>query len=112
MGYLDRAKYEAAAKKGYQGLINQFLKTNVGDGNDYALINCCKSAGLSSDRNGTANYYLSGSDTGKTSDYTEGKVLGAFILAATEYERAYPPAAAAPEDTGGECRCLRVTITE
>lgn len=113
LGYLDRAKYEAAAKKGYQGLINQFLKTSVGDGNDYALINCCKSAGLSSDRNGTANYYLSGSDTGKTSTYTEGKVLGAFILAATEYERAYPPAAAPePEPAGGECRCLRVTITE
>ena len=112
LGYLDRAKYEAAAKKGYQGLINQFLKTSVGDGNVYALINCCMSAGLSSDRNGSANYYLSGSDTGKTSDYTEGKVLGAFILAATEYERAYPPAAAAPEPAGGECRCLRVTITE
>lgn len=113
LGYLDRGKYEAAAKKGYQGLITQFLKTNVGDGNDYALINCCKSAGLSSDRNGTANYYLSGSDTGKTSDYTEGKVLGAFILAATEYERAYPPAAEPePEPAGGECRCLRVNITE
>lgn len=115
LGYLDRAKYEAAAKKGYQGLINQFLKTSVGDGNDYALINCCKSAGLSkkNSRDGSANYYLSGSDTGKTSDYTEGKVLGAFILAATEYERAYPPAAAPEsEPAGGECRCLRVTITE
>lgn len=113
LGYLDRSKYEATAKKGYKGIIEQFLQPSIGDDNDYGLINCCKSAGLSSDRNGSANYYLSGSDTGKTSDYTEGKVLGAFILAAVEYERAYPPAAASePEPSGGECRCLRVTISE
>ena len=115
LGYLNRAKYESAAKKGYAGLINQFLKTSVGDGNDYALINCCASAGLSdSDRTGTPAYYLAETgkkDTKKVTDYTEGKVLGAFILAATEYERAYPPAAE-PEPAGGECRCLRVTITE
>ncbi len=117
LGYLDRAKYEAAAKKGYAGLINQFLKTSVGDDNDYALINCCASAGLSdSDRTGTPAYYLAESgkkDTKVVTTYTEGKVLGAFILAAVEYERAYPPAAAVePEPAGGECRCLRVNINE
>lgn len=111
LGYLNRAKYEAAAKKGYEGFITQFLKPSIGDGNDYGLVNCCKSAGLSksNSRDGSANYYLSGSDTGKTSDYTEGKVLGAFILAATEYERAYPPTS---EPAGGECRCLRVSVSE
>lgn len=103
LGYLDRSKYETAAKKGYKGLIEQFLKSSIGDGNDYGLVNCCKSAGLSKSdsRDGSANYYLSGSDTGKTSDYTEGKVLGAFILAATEYERVYPPQ---------PCGCISITV--
>ena len=41
-------------------------------------------------------------------DNTEGKVLGAYLMAAVEYERAYPPEAAA----GAECRCLRVSISE
>ena len=110
LGYLSKAKYETAAKKAYKGFVEQFIKTNIGDGNDYGIINCCKSAGLSksNSRDGSANYYLSGSDTGKATDYTEGKVLGAFILAAVEYERAYPP----EETAGGECRCLRVSISE
>jgi len=111
LGYLSRAKYEIAAKKGYRGLVNQFLATSVGDGNDYALINCCASAGLSgTDRIGDAAYYLAETgkkDTKKITNYTEGKVLGAFILAAVEYERAYPPEEAA---AGDECKCLRVTF--
>lgn len=79
--------YSAVAKKGYQGLVQQFLVKDQG-GNKYALIKSCASAGLSEKRKGDANYYLSGSDTGIASP-TEGKVLGAFILAAVEYERAY-----------------------
>ena len=58
------------------------------------LVYSCKSAGLGggSVRDGSANYYLMGKDTKPTSTvgedfYTEGKVLGGFILAATEYER-------------------------
>lgn len=119
LGYLDRATYEQVAKDGYQGCVSQFLKTSVGDSNDYALINCCASAGLGGQsdsekfRTGSAAYYLLGYDVTKVTSYTEGKVLGAFILAAVEYERAYPPAAAPEsEPAGGECRCLRVTITE
>lgn len=108
LGYLDKAKYEAAAKKGYQGMVEQFLATSVGDGNDYALINCCASAGLSgTDRIGDAAYYLAETgkkDTKVVTTYTEGKVLGAFILAATEYERAYPPAAV------GACGCINITV--
>ena len=117
LGYLSKSKYETAAKKAYKGFVEQFIVENTGgedSGNAYSIIKCCASAGLSSDRDGSAKYYLaenSNKDTKVINDYTEGKVLGAFILAATEYERAYPPAAAA-EDTGGECRCLRVTITE
>lgn len=115
LGYLSKSKYEAAAKKAYKGFVEQFIVKNTGgedDGNAYSIIKCCASAGLSSDRNGSAKYYLaenSNNDTQVIDTYTEGKVLGAFILAATEYERAYPPA---PEPAGGECRCLRVNITE
>ena len=118
LGYLSKSKYESAAKKAYKGFVEQFIVENTGgedEGNAYSIIKCCASAGLSSDRDGSAKYYLaenSNNDTKVINNYTEGKVLGAFILAATEYERAYPPAAAAPEDTGGECRCLRVNITE
>ena len=117
LGYLDKATYEAKAKKAYHGFLKQFLRTSI-DGNDYGLIDCCASAGLggksgSDRRTGSAAYYLLGSDVTKVTSYTEGKVFGAFILAATEYERAYPPAAAPePEPAGGECRCLRVNITE
>ena len=108
LGYLDKATFETPAKDAYQGFINQFLQTSIGDGNDYGLINCCASAGLggqSSDskyRTGSAAYYLLGYDVTKITSYTEGKVLGAFILAATEYERAYM----APE----ECDCLKITV--
>lgn len=119
LGYLSKAKYETAAKKAYKGFVEQFIVENTGgedSGNAYSIIKCCASAGLSSDRNGSAKYYLaenSNNDTRVINDYTEGKVLGAFILAAVEYERAYPPAAAVePEPAGGECRCLRVSISE
>ena len=84
--------YTALAKKGYEGFVNQFM---VSDGRGGVhLVSCCKSAGLggSSYRDGSAEYYLMGKDTKPTSTtgddfYTEGKVLGGFILAAVEYER-------------------------
>ena len=88
LGLFD-TDYSAVAKKGYRGLIEQFLVRDQG-GNKYALIQSCASAGLSEkdNRKGDANYYLSGKDT-KIASPTEGKILGAFILAAVEYERAY-----------------------
>lgn len=88
--------YTAIAKKAYQGIIEQFM---VADGNGGVhLIACCKSAGVggSNFRDGSAEYYLMGKDTEPTvknptspSFYTEGKVFGGFILAATEYERLF-----------------------
>ena len=86
--------YTALAKKAYQGIVEQFM---VADGNGGVhLIACCKSAGVggSSFRDGSAAYYLLGSDVPKTTTsgsdfYTEGKVFGGFILAATEYERLF-----------------------
>lgn len=88
--------YTAIAKKAYQGIIEQFMVAD-GDGGVH-LIACCKSAGVggSNFRDGSAEYYLMGKDTEPTvkdptspSFYTEGKVFGGFILAATEYERLF-----------------------
>lgn len=102
--------YSAVAKKGYQGLVQQFLVRDQG-GNKYALTQSCASAGLSGNRKGDANYYLSGSDTGIASP-TEGKILGAFILAAVEYERAYMvvQTTTRPPQNTAFCNCLNLTF--
>lgn len=91
LGLLDK-KYIPLVKKGYKGFVENFMVSD-GDGGVH-LINSCRSAGLggSSYRDGSAAYYLLGSDVSmvKASEkQTEGKVLGAFILAATEYERMF-----------------------
>ena len=79
---------ESLKKSPSKSLLTNALSTSA--------IGCCKSAGLGGKtfRDGSAAYYLMGQDTEPTvadptspSFYTEGKVLGAFILAATEYER-------------------------
>ena len=93
---LFETDYTDMARRAYQGFVEHFM---VSDGNGgIHLIDCCKSAGLGGNgyRDGSAAYYLMGSDTQPTVDdptssnfYTEGKVLGGFILAATEYERRF-----------------------
>lgn len=95
LGLFD-TDYTDVAKRAYQGFVEHFM---VADGNGGVhLVGCCKSAGLggSNYRDGSAAYYLMGRDTEPTVDnpasssfYTEGKVLGGFILAATEYERRF-----------------------
>ena len=95
LGLFD-TDYTEVARRAYIGLVEHFM---VGDGNGGVhLIGCCKSAGLGgiNYRDGSAEYYLMGRDTQPTVDdpssssfYTEGKVLGGFILAATEYERRF-----------------------
>lgn len=91
LGLFD-ADYTDLAKKAYRGFVENFM---VADGmGGVHLVRCSKSAGLAgfAFRDGSANYYLMGKDTEPTSTsgsnfYTEGKVLGGFIMAATEYER-------------------------
>lgn len=87
LGYLPEDEYLPVAKKGYRGFIQEFLKQKE-DGT-YTLINSCASAGLGGmmEREGSAAYYLLGEDVTRITEYTEGKVLGAFLLAAIEYER-------------------------
>ena len=99
LGLLDKGTYEPVAKKAYEGLVNQFMVYDNTDNNTIQLVKSCTSAGLGGNdgRAGDDNYYLNGNDAKvvTSSDissnyyYTEGKVLGGFIMAATEYERAY-----------------------
>lgn len=99
LGLLDKATYEPIAKKAYEGLVNQFMVYDNKDNSTIQLVHSCTSAGLGGKdgRAGNDNYYLKGkdasvvtsSDPKSTYYYTEGKVLGGFIMAATEYERAY-----------------------
>lgn len=99
LGLLDKTTYEPVATKAYEGLVNQFMVYDNTDNNTIQLVHSCTSAGLGGkdSRKGDDNYYLTGKDAKvvTSSDptspyyYTEGKVLGGFIMAATEYERAY-----------------------
>ena len=99
LGLLDKTTYEPVAEKAYKGLVNQFMVYDNTDNSTIQLVHSCTSAGLggSNNRPGNDNYYLNGTDASvvTSSDptskyyYTEGKVLGGFIMAATEYERAY-----------------------
>ena len=88
LGYFT-SDYTTVAEKAYKGCVNQFMMyDNAGDAQ---LVHCCASAGLGGNdhRSGSRSYYISGSDVTQRNTYTEGKVLGGFILAATEYERQY-----------------------
>ena len=85
--------YKTAAKKAFEGIVNNFVSLNQDDGT-INIWSSSLSAGLGgkSYRDGSNEYYILGKDTKrvlKDENITEGKVLGGFIMAATEYERAY-----------------------
>lgn len=96
---LESSKYETMAKKAYVALVNKFMAYDKDDNNKIQILGSCCSAGLGTNsnslRDGSRSYYINGNDskavTGENTGYyyTEGKVLGGFIMAATEYERAY-----------------------
>lgn len=93
--------YKTIAKNAFEGLVNNY--TYLDANGDMQIWGSCRSAGLGGDkdtalkgaekyRDGSKEYYLLGYDVPmvKQSDcITEGKVLGGFIMAATEYERVY-----------------------
>lgn len=100
LGLID-AKYKENARKAFECLVNNY--TYLKDGS-LEIWGSCRSAGLGGGtgtdyakggkkyRDGSNEYYLLGYDVPmvkKTEELTEGKVLGGFIMAATEYERAY-----------------------
>ena len=96
---LESSKYETMAKNAYAALVNKFMAYDKDDNNKIQILGSCCSAGLGTNsnflRDGSRSYYINGNDskavTGEKTGYyyTEGKVLGGFIMAATEYERAY-----------------------
>lgn len=93
--------YKTIAKKAFEGLVNNY--TYLDNNGDMQIWGSCRSAGLGGDkdtalkgaekyRDGSKEYYLLGNDVPmvkQSEGITEGKVLGGFIMAATEYERAY-----------------------
>ena len=92
LGYISEDDYGPVARKAYAGLVNTFMAADGKEG--VHLYSSCRSAGLGtwSVRDGSKAYYLLGNDVvvvEKDEQQTEGKVLGAFILAATEYEKLY-----------------------
>ena len=96
---LESGQYENMAKKAYVALVDKFMSYDKNDNSKVQILSSCCSAGLGTNngtvRDGSRSYYISGNDskavTGQNTGYyyTEGKVLGGFIMAATEYERAY-----------------------
>lgn len=86
--------YKTIGENAFKGAVNQFMKCDTfgPTGATVQLVHNCASAGLGGDkkRSGSRDYYINGSDVGQTNTYTEGKVMGAFIMAATEYEKANP----------------------
>ena len=99
LGLLDKATYEATAKKAYEGAVALFVVYDNNDPQKVQIVKSCTSAGLggSDSRNGSRDYYITGKDAKVVTSadptssyyYTEGKALGGFVMAATEYERAY-----------------------
>ena len=81
LGLIDHLE---AGKKGYEGILKQFVKEE--ENGILTITGSCQSAGLSKDRWGNTAYYLIGKDV-PIQDNTEGKVLGAFLMAAAEYGR-------------------------
>lgn len=86
LGLLEPSQFGSVAEKAYAGLLSTFI-TPGDKGIDINWI--CRSAGLGPankpERNGTADYYLDGSDTYIVSN--EGKGIGSFIMASLEYEK-------------------------
>jgi len=81
MGYLDES-YLKSAEKGYQGILETFIRENE-DGT-ITLISTCCGAGLGGDpyRDGSFEYYIS-----EEICENDPKGTGPFIWASMEYER-------------------------
>lgn len=93
LNLLTDANYKTIGENAYKGAVAQFMKCDTyspASATTVQLVHNCASAGLggTANRSGSRDYYINGSDVGQTNDKTEGKVMGAFIMAATEYEMA------------------------
>lgn len=78
-GYLDES-YLEVANNGYQGLVETFIETE--NDNTLTITQCCVVAGLSSDRNGSFDYYIS-----EPIRENDPKAIAPFIWASMENEK-------------------------
>ncbi len=81
-GYINH-EYADVAKKGFEGLINNFIKGEVNG--TFTITNCCAVAGLGGDkvyRDGSFDYYIS-----EPIINNDPKSVGSFIFAAIEFEK-------------------------
>ncbi|MDR0892897.1 MAG: glycoside hydrolase family 88 protein [Mediterranea sp.] len=82
-GYID-AEYSTPLQKAFDGMIETFVRTE--DDGTYTITNCCAVAGLGGNadkyRDGSFDYYIS-----EPVIQNDPKSVGAFILAAIEYEK-------------------------
>jgi unsaturated rhamnogalacturonyl hydrolase len=80
MGYLDKSMLKPA-KKGYQGILKQFIKTNTD--NTISITQGCAVAGLGGKpfRSGSYDYYIS-----EPVRDNDPKAVGPFIMASLEME--------------------------
>ena len=81
LNYIDE-KYHAVAEKGYEGMLNNFIKENKNG--TISLTNVCAVAGLGGDpyRDGTYEYYI-----GEPIRDNDPKGVGPFILASLEMNK-------------------------
>lgn len=89
--------YRSVAEKAYKGVLATFVTEN--SDKTLNLNFSCRSAGLgpakSPQRDGSASYYLCGSDVTVVSN--EGKSIGPFIMASLEWEQVYGSVVTDPE---------------
>lgn len=87
LGIVDPTEYKTMAVKAYNGLLTNFISQDAAG--NLSLNRICRSAGLgpssSPGRDGSASYYLDGSDAGSIVS-NDLKGVGPFILASVEYE--------------------------
>lgn len=82
LGYIDKSYWDVV-KKGYAGILNEFITTNDRY-NTVDLNQICLTAGLGFGRDGTFDYYAN--QTSIVSN--DGKATGPFVLASLEVEQA------------------------
>ena len=78
-GYIDNS-YLNTANKGYDAIINQLIRVNADSTID--LLQVCEVAGLSSDRDGSFEYYVN-----ESIRINDPKGTGPFILASIELNK-------------------------
>ena len=77
--YLEK-DLQAVAQRGYDGIINKLIV--IKDNGEVDLLQVCEVAGLSSDRNGSYEYYV-----GEKIRVNDPKGTGPFILASIELNK-------------------------